>query len=98
MVKPRSWLRMISAGGAGPVVAVVLTTGPLPVAGAQVGLADWLSRAAPPVEAIPKAENAAYALIAAPGMVDAEKLRADCGQLHEANEALRNAMPPRTRS
>ncbi|MGH3966865.1 MAG: hypothetical protein ACRDTV_01755 [Mycobacterium sp.] len=82
------WLWKLSAAGAAAVAAVVLTTGSAPNANAQAGLADWLSKAAPHVEDIHKAENAAYA-----DGGDNDKLRADCTQLREANDALAGVMP-----
>lgn len=90
---PRRWSRKGFAGGVGAIVAAVLATGPAPTARAQAPLADWLSRAAVHVQDIHKAENAAFAVIAAPGSIDGDKLRADCTQLHDANEALRGVMP-----
>lgn len=81
--------------GAGVVVLTVagVLTGPQPAANAQVPLADWISHVAPHVEDIHKAENAAFAIIQAPGAIDGDKLRANCTQLHDANEGLRNGMP-----
>lgn len=84
--------------GIGGIGAVVLTasavlTGPVPQANAQVPLADWLSHVAPHVEDIHQAENAAFALIQAPGAIDGDKLQVNCTQLRDANERLRDGMP-----
>lgn len=84
--------------GIGGIGAVVLTvtgvlTGSDPRANAQVPLADWLSRVAPHVEAIHKAENAAFALIQAPGAIDGDKLQVNCTELRDANERMRDGMP-----
>ncbi|OBK33256.1 hypothetical protein A5658_13540 [Mycobacterium sp. 1245111.1] len=75
------------------VAAGLLATSPVAAATSQTDLADWLSKAAVPIEAIHKAENDAYAIIARPGHIDDAKLKTSCDQLHNANEALRNVMP-----
>jgi len=73
--------------------AAMLATGPVAAATSQTDLADWLSRAALHIEAIHKAESEAYSVIARPGRIDDDKLKTSCGQLHDANEALRSVMP-----
>ena len=78
---------------AAAVAAGLLATAPVAAATSQTDLADWLSRAAVPIEAIHKAESEAYAVIAKPGRIDDDKLKTSCGQLHDANEALRSVMP-----
>jgi hypothetical protein len=75
------------------VAAGLLTSCPVAAATSQTDMADWLSRAAVHIEAIHKAENEAYAVIAKPGRIDDDKLKTSCGQLHDANEALRDVMP-----
>ncbi|WIM86388.1 hypothetical protein PT015_15915 [Candidatus Mycobacterium wuenschmannii] len=74
-------------------VVALLAPAPVATASSQTDLADWLSRAAPHVEAIHKAESDAYAVIAARGRIDDDKLKQSCGRLHDANEALREVMP-----
>src|ERR1700761_4584252 len=66
---------------------------PVAAATSQTDLADWLSKAAVHIEAIHKAEGEAYTIIAKPGRIDDDKLKASCGQLHDATEALRGVMP-----
>jgi hypothetical protein len=73
--------------------AALLAGCPVAAATSQTDLADWLSKAAVPIEAIHKGESDAYAVIAKRGRIDDDKLKASCGQLHDANEALRNVMP-----
>ena len=73
--------------------AAVLITSPVASATSQTDLADWLSKAAPHVEAIHKTENDAYGIIAARGQIDDDKLKLSCDRLRDANEALREVMP-----
>lgn len=73
--------------------AAWLANCPVAAATSQTDLADWLSRSAVHIEAIHKAESDAYNVIAAPGRIDDDKLKASCDQLHDANEALRTVMP-----
>ncbi|WP_156747733.1 hypothetical protein [Mycobacterium sp. E3198] len=86
--------RNLAAVGFGVVAAVAMTVaGSVPIASAQVAVADWLSRVAAPIGDIHKAENAAFAVIEAPSTIDADKLLASCRQLRDSNERLRNGMP-----
>jgi hypothetical protein len=90
--------RNLLARGAGEVGAVVLAVAgvlaaPEPAANAEVPLADWVSHVAPHVADIHKAENAAFAIIQAPGVIDGDKLQSNCTQLRDANERLRDGMP-----
>jgi len=78
---------------ASAAAAGLLATGPVAAAGSQTDLADWLSKAAVHIQAIHQAESDAYTVIAKPGHIDDDKLKASCDQLHDANEALREVMP-----
>ncbi len=73
--------------------AALLASCPVAAATSQSDLADWLSRAAVHIEAIHKAENDAYTVIATRGQIDDDKLKVSCDQLRAANEALRDVMP-----
>ncbi len=71
----------------------MLATGPVAAATSQTDLADWLSRAACTSRRSTKPRASRTAVIAKPGRIDDDKLKASCGQLHDANEALRSVMP-----
>jgi hypothetical protein len=87
-------MQLVSTALATSVTAAALLAGcPVAAATSQTDLADWLSKAAPHIEAIHKAESDAYSVIARPGRIDYDKLKTSCGQLHDANEALRSVMP-----
>lgn len=86
-------MQRVSTAFAACVAAVAVATCPVAAATSQTDLADWLSRAAVHIEAIHKAESDAYTVIAKRGPIDDDKLKTSCGQLHDANEALRGVMP-----
>jgi hypothetical protein len=87
-------MQPVSAVLAASVTSAALLAGcPVAAATSQTDLADWLSKAAVHIEAIHKAESDAYSIIAKRGRIDDDKLKTSCGQLHDANEALRTVMP-----
>lgn len=86
-------MQHVSIGLTAATAAALLITCPQAAATSQTDLADWLSKAAGHVEAIHKAENDAYSLIASRGHIDDDKLKVNCDQLRDATEALRDVMP-----
>jgi hypothetical protein len=92
-LKGAAMQRVSTAFAISATAAALLAACPVAAATSQTDLADWLSRSAVHIEAIHKAESDAYAVIAKRGRIDDDKLKASCGQLHDANEALRDVMP-----
>ncbi len=93
LLKGAAMRRFSIAIAASASTTALLASCPNAAGTGQTDLADWLSRAAVHIEAIHKAESDAYTVIAKRGPIDDDKLKASCGQLHDANEALRGVMP-----
>ena len=86
-------MRRVSICLTAATAAALLITCPEAAATSQTDLADWLSKAAGHVEAIHKAENDAYSIMASRGQIDDDRLKVNCDQLRGATEGLRDVMP-----